>query len=138
MNKNNDCDKYRAGQFFQSLGWVGGWPVKSVLTSINKESWQIVYINAKINILYPMHLRYALFDPGKYTGYGKFSYPWKVPYHGNFPYLWFLYEYLHDIMPGLPYPEKFPYPLKMSIFWNFPYPRNSQYPGNVSYPWKYP
>ena len=112
----NDCDKYRARQFFQCLGWVEGWLVKSVLTASNKESWRIVYINAKIIISYPMHLRYALFGPVKYTGYGKIPYPWKFPYHGNFPYPWFLCEYLHDVMSGLLYPEIF------HILWKCPYP----------------
>ena len=78
-----------------------------MLTAINKESWWIVHIDAKIIISFPMDLRYALSDAGKYTGYGKKPYPWKVPYHGNFPYPWFLREYLHNVIPGLPYPEKF-------------------------------
>ena len=44
-----------------------------------------------------------------------------LPYLGKFPYPGFfgpgfLQGFIHDLIPGLPYPRNFPYPIKASIY----------------------
>ena len=39
----------------------------------------------------------------------------ELPNPENFPYPSFLQEFIHNLIPGLPYPGKFPYHVKISI-----------------------
>ena len=44
-----------------------------------------------------------------------FPYPGIFTYPGNIPNPGFLQEFLHNLIPGLPYPQKFPYPVIASV-----------------------